>query len=174
MIHFPAVANDMNEFNFTEPPPIVPPAAPPPEPAADRLPFRRPADYYSTPASNLRPLFPKWVPAGCGWAALVFIILLFVAGGLAPKSGSLLEWLFAKIQTDMTPHFTKNVTPAQRAAFAGEMQTLRASAKAGKLKLDKTQTFLKLATEVDSDEKIDPAEADKLIAAVRDVNRGVK
>jgi hypothetical protein len=54
------------------------------------------------------------------------------------------------------------------------MKTLRASAKAGKLKLDKTQSFLKLATEVDSDEKIDPAEADKLIAAVRDVNRSVK
>jgi hypothetical protein len=155
----------MDEFNFT---------APPPEPAADPLPFRRPADYYSTPEVNRRPLFPRWVPVGCGWAAVVFIILLFIGGALAPKSGSVLEWLFAKIQTDMTPHFAKNVTPAQKAEFAAEMQTLRASAKAGKLKLDKTQTFLKLATEVDSDEKIDPAEADKLIAAVRDVNRGVK
>jgi hypothetical protein len=160
----------MDEFNFTEPPPV----APAPEPAADPLPFRRPADYYSTPGSDLRPLFPKWLPAGCGWASLVFIVLLFVAGSLAPKSGSALEWLFGKIQTDMTPHFTKNVTPAQKAAFAAEMKTLRASAKAGKLKLDKTQTFLKLATDVDSDEKIDPAEADKLIAAVRDVNQSVK
>lgn len=160
----------MDEFNFTAPPSEVPP----PEPAADPLPFRRPADYYSTPGSDLRPLFPKWVPAGCGWASLVFIVLLFVAGSLAPKSGSALEWLFAKIQTDMTPHFTKSVTPAQKAEFAAEMKTLRASAKAGKLKLDKTQTFLKLATDVDSDEKIDPAEADKLIAAVRDVNRSVK
>ena len=85
-----------------------------------------------------------------------------------------LEWLFGKIQTDMTPHFAKDVTPAQKAEFAAEMKTLRASAKAGKLKLDKTQAFLKLATEADSDEKIDSAEADKLIAAVRDVNRGVK
>jgi hypothetical protein len=54
------------------------------------------------------------------------------------------------------------------------MKMLRASAKSGKLKLDKTQAFIKLCTDVDSDEKIDPAEADKLIAAVRDVNRGVK
>jgi hypothetical protein len=161
----------MDEFNFTAPPPAVPPA---PEPAADALPFRRPADYYSTPDSTLRPLFPKWVPIGCGWAALVFVVLLFVGGALAPKSGVALEWLFGKIQTDMTPHFAKNVTPAQKAEFAAEMKTLRASAKAGKLKLDKTQTFLKLATDVDSDEKIDPAETDKLIAAVRDVNRSVK
>jgi hypothetical protein len=168
----------MDDFNFTAPPPIVPPDAPadapPPEPAADPLPFRRPADYYSTPGSDLRPLFPKWVPIGCGWASLVFVVLLFVAGSLAPKSGTALEWLFGKMETDMTPHFAKNVTPAQKAEFAAEMKTLRASANAGRLKLDKTQNFLKLATDVDADEKIDPAEADKLIAAVRDVNRGVK
>jgi hypothetical protein len=160
----------MDEFNQTAPPA----EAQPPEPAADSLPFRRPADYYATPDSNLRALFPKWVPAGCGWASLVFIVLLFIAGALAPKSGAALEWVFGKMETDMTPHFTKAVTPVQKAAFAAEMKTLRASAKAGKLKLDKTQTFLKLATDVDADEKIDPAEADKLIAAVRDVNRGVK
>jgi hypothetical protein len=160
----------MDEFNSSAPATIDPP----PEPAADALPFRRPADYYSAPDSTLRPLFPRWVPAGCGWASLTFVVLLFVAGALAPKSGSALDWLFAKIQTDMTPHFTKSVTPAQKAQFAAEMKTLRASAKAGKLKLDKTQNFLKLATEVDSDEKIDPAETDKLIAAVRDINSGVK
>ena len=158
----------MDEFNFTAPPA----EAPPPEPAADALPFRRPADYYATPGSTLRPLFPKWVPIGCGWAALAFVILIFVAGALAPKSGTALEWVFGKIESDMTPHFAKNVTPAQRAEFAMQMKTIRASAKAGKLKLDKTQNFLKLATDVDADEKIDPAEMDKLIAALRDVNRG--
>jgi hypothetical protein len=154
----------MDEFNLTAPP----------EPAADSLPFRLPADYYSTPGTNVRPLFPKWVPIGCGWASLLFVVLLFVGGAFAPKSGTALEWVFGKMETDMTPHFAKNVTPAQKAQFAAEMKTLRISAKTGKLKLEKTQNFLKLATEVDSDEKIDPAEADKLIAAVRDVNSSVK
>lgn len=149
-------------------------AALPPEPPADSLPFRRPADYYATPGSDLRPIFPRWVPAGCGWAALVFVILLFAVGAFAPRSGSILDMLFGKIQDDMTPHFTKDVTPLQKAEFNAEMKTLRAAASAGKLKLDKTQSFLKLATEVDGDEKIDPVEADKLIAALRDVNRGVK
>jgi hypothetical protein len=154
----------MDEFNFTAPPPV----APQPQPPDDALPFRRPADYYSTPEINRRPLFPKWVPIGCGWVAVVFVVLFFIAGTLAPKSGSALEWVFGKIQTDMTPHFAKDVTPAQKAEFTAEMKTLRESAKAGKLKLDKTQTFLKLATDVD------PAEMDKLIAALRDVNRSVK
>lgn len=146
----------------------------PPQPAADPLPFRRPADYYSTPGTELRPLFPRWVPMGCGWAALLFVIALFVAGAVAPRSGSILDMLFGKIQDDMTSHFTRDVTPAQKAAFAAEMKTLRAAASAGKLRLDRTQSFLHLATEVDADEKIDHAEADKLIAAVRDVNRSVK
>lgn len=160
----------MDEFTPLEPQPVPLP----PEPAPDALPFRRPADYYAAPGSELRPLFPRWVSAGCGWAALVFVIVLFAAGAFAPRSGAILDMLFGKIQDDMTPHFTKAVTAQQKADFNTEMKILRAAASAGKLKLDKTQSFLKLATEVDGDEKIDPAEADKLIAALRDVNRGVK
>lgn len=114
------------------------------------------------------------MPAGCGWAALGFVVLLFIAGAFAPRSGSILEMLFGKIGDDIVSHFQADVTPTQKAAFGAEMKTLLASAAAGKLKLDRTQSFLHLATEVDSDEKIDHAEADKLIASVREVNRSVK
>ncbi len=150
------------------------PVAPRPEPAGAPLPFRRPADYYAAPGSDLRPLFPRWVPIGCGWAALVFVIALFAAGAFLPRSGSMLDWIFGKMQDDITTHFTVAVTPVQKADFAAGMKTMRAAAIAGKLKLDKTQSFLKLATDVDADEKIDHAEADKLIAALREVNRSVK
>jgi hypothetical protein len=174
MIHFPAAVTNpeasLDEISLHEQPPV----APSPAPEVDTLPFRRPADYYSTAGTNLRPLFPRWVPAGCGWASLVFVVVLFVAGALAPRSGSVLDWLFGKIQDDMTSHFARDVTPDQKAAFATEMKTMRAAASAGKLKLEKTQSFLHMATEVDSDEKIDHAEADKLIVALRDVNRSVK
>jgi hypothetical protein len=146
----------------------------PPVPPAEPLPFVRPADYYSTPGSKLRPLFPRWVPMGCGWVSLVFVILMFAAGTLAPRSGSLLDMLFGKIQEDLAQHFTRDVTAAQKASFAAEMGIMRAAARNGKLKLDRTQTFLHLATDLDADEKINHAEADKLIAAVRDVNRNVK
>jgi hypothetical protein len=155
----------MDEFISNETPPVAP--------ASDTLPFRRPADYYSTPGNDLRPLFPPSVATGCGWASLVFVVALFVLGAFAPRSGAILDMLFGKIQDDLTPHFTRDVTPAQRSAFAAEMTTLRAAAKAGTLKLDSTESFLHLATEVDADEKIDHAEADKLIAAVRNVNRRV-
>lgn len=160
----------MDEFNPAEPQPV----ALPPGPAADALPFRRPADYYAAPGKDLRPLFPRWLPLGCGWTSVVLVILLFAAGALAPRSGSVLGWLFGRIGDDIVPHYQRDVTPAQKAELAGEIKTLRAAANAGKLKLDKTQSFLKLVTEVDGDEKIDHAEADKLIAALRDLNRSVK
>lgn len=154
-----------DELQYVEPPP-----APVPAP----LSFRRPADYYAAPESRLRPLFPRWVPLGCGWTSIVFVIVLFVAGGFAARSGSILDMLFGKIQDDLVQHFSRDVTPAQRASFAAEMRTMRASARNGKLKLDRTQTFLRLASELDSDEKVDHGEIDKLIAAAHDVNRSVK
>jgi hypothetical protein len=154
-----------NELQLPEPPPV---------PAPNPLPFQRPAEYYAAPEPSLRPMFPRWVPIGCGWISLVFVIVLFAAGTFAPKSGSILDMLFGKIQDDLAQHFAKDVTPAQKASFAAEMKTMRDAAKNGKLKLDRTQTFLKLATELDGDEKVDQAEADKLIAAARDVNRSVK
>jgi hypothetical protein len=160
----------LDDITLHEPQPL----APPPAQDADPLPFHRPADYYSTAGTNLRPLFPRWVPLGCGWASLAFVIVLFVAGALAPRSGSVLDWLFGKIQDDMSSHFSRDVTPDQKAAFNAEMKTMRAAASKGKLKLEKTESFLRLATEVDADEKIDHAEADKLIATLRDVNRSVK
>jgi len=159
----------MDEFN-----PIAPqPVSLPPEPVADSLPFRRPADYYAAQGKELRPLFPRWVPIGCGWAAVALVVVLFAAGALAPKSGSVLDWLFGKINEDITSHLQRDVTAAQKAALAAEMKTLRASANAGRLKLEKTQSFLTLVTEVAGDEKMDHADDDKLIAAMRDVNRSV-
>ena len=150
------------------------PLEPPPAPAPNPLPFQRPAEYYSNTESRLRPLFPRWVPIGCGWLSLVFVIALFAAGTLAPKSGVILDMLFGKIQDDLAQHFAKDVTAAQKASYASEMKTMRTAAKNGKLKLDRTQKFLRLATELDGDEKIDHGEADKLIAAAHDVNRGMK
>jgi hypothetical protein len=145
-----------------------------PAPEPNPLPFQRPADYYSDSASRLRPLFPRWVPLGCGWISLVFVVLLFAAGAFAPRSGAILDWVFGKLEEDLFRSFSGDVTIAQRRDFAMEMQTMRLAARDGKLKLESTQKFLKVATDVDGDDKVDHAEADKLIAAVRDVNHGLK
>jgi hypothetical protein len=158
--------------NELQAPALVP--EPPPAPAPHPLPFQRPADYYADPESRLRPLFPRWVPIGCGWTSLIFVVVLFAAGAFAPRSGVIVDWFFGKLQDDLTHSFSADVTIAQKQAFAAEMQTMRSAARNGKLKLDSTQKFLKLATDVDGDDKIDHAEADKLIAAARDVNRALK
>ncbi len=102
------------------------------------------------------------------------MVLLFAAGAFAPRSGVILDWGFGKLEEDLTHSFSTDVTVVQRMAFATEMRAMRTAARNGKLKLDSTQKFLKLATEVDGDDKIDHAEADKLIGAVREVNRALK
>jgi hypothetical protein len=152
----------------------APALEPPPAPAPNPLPFQRPADYYSESESRLRPLFPRWVPIGCGWLSLVFVVLLFAAGAFAPRSGAILDWVFGKLEDDLFHSFSNDVTAVQKRDFFTEMQTMRTAARNGKLKLESTQKFLKVATEVDGDDKVDHAEADKLIVAVREVNRGVK
>ncbi len=147
---------------------------PPPAPAPNPLPFQRPADYYADPETRLRPLFPRWVSIGCGWISVIFVVLVFAAGAFAPRSGVIVDWFFGKLQEDLTHSFSADVTTVQKQAFAAEMQTMRAAARNGKLKIESTQKFLKLATEVDGDDKIDHAEADKLIGAAREVNRALK
>jgi len=66
--------------------PQAAPAPEPPPPPAPRLPFRLPADYYASPEPPPR-VFPRAVPFGCGMAAIVFIVVLFVAASMADQIG---------------------------------------------------------------------------------------
>src|SRR5437763_12118625 len=90
-------------------------------------PFRRPADYYSTPIGDAKPLFPRWVPYGCGTAAIVFLIVVCAGGFFAVHGGmgQLLDMMFGSMQTEIDKMFTKEVSPAQKAAFEREMKTMR-------------------------------------------------
>ncbi len=178
MIHFPAALarpeSHLDDITPNELPETALALEPPPAPAPNPLPFQRPANYYSDSESRLRPLFPRWVPLGCGWISLVFVVFLFAAGAFAPRSGAILDWVFGKLEEDLVHSFSADVTAAQKQDFAAEMQTMRTAARNGKLKLESTQKFLKVATDVDGDDKVDHAEADKLIGAVREVNQGLK
>jgi hypothetical protein len=137
------------------------------------LPFQRPADYYSTPVLDQRRLFPRWVPIGCGAASIVLILALFVTGALVSsgKFGGFFELVFGQLQTEVQGQFTKDVTAQQKAAFNAEMKTMLDSLRDGKLPPDRLQPLMKAIRDVSADNKIDRGEADKLVAAVRQVNR---
>ena len=97
---------------------IIPGASPPPS-----LPFRRPADYYATPVGDAKPLFPRWVPYGCGIASIVLIVIVFAGGYFAVHGGmgQLLAFMFGSMHDEVARMFTKDVSPAQKAAFEQEM-----------------------------------------------------
>lgn len=136
-------------------------------PSADVPSFVRPAEYYELPQTKR--ILPRWVPFGCGMASIVFLLLLF-AGGAAlsgGRAGAFLESMFGKMQTDIDGEFTKDVTAQQRAAFDGEMKALRVRIRTSQVKMEKLQPLLRAMLEASEDNKITPAEADRLIAAAR-------
>ena len=141
---------------------------PPPE----SLPFRRPADYYSTPIADVKPLFPRWVPFGCGTAAIVLLVIVFVGGMVAARGGmgQLFDMMFGSMQGEIDKMFTKDVTPAQRAAFDGEMKTMRDTVRHNRLPIDRLQPLLKTMRDVTSDEHVTPAEADQLTKEMHAIN----
>lgn len=146
----------------------------PPEPHS--LPFRRPADYYAAPLSELRPLFPRWVPFGCGAASLLAVLILFGAGAVAGsgKGGSIFATLFGTMQEEIDGMFTKDVTPAQKSAFDAEMKALRGHLADGKVSMDRLQPLLHAIRDASLDNKVTPAEAAQLTQAAHEVNGKAK
>jgi len=154
--------------------PAAPPDSEPPGPTPT-LPFRRPADHYSSPV-EARPLFARWVPYGCGTAALVVLIAIFAAGFAASSGGMgrLFDFMFGSIQGEVEKIFTKDVTAAEKTAFEDEMKRLRESLSNGRIRMDRVQPLLRSIREVSEDEKVTPQETERLIHELRDVNRSVK
>src|SRR5436305_11572961 len=113
MIHFRLTLDEIR--------PAAPPSSEPPT-SIQTLPFRRPADYYSSPVGEARPLFPKWVPYGCGTAAIVCLLVVFALGVAVSRGmlGPMFELVFATTQGEIDKMFTRDVTPSDRQMFDAE------------------------------------------------------
>jgi hypothetical protein len=152
--------------------PAAPPVSEPPLPTPS-LPFRRPADYYSAPAGERKALFPRWVPYGCGSAAIVALLVVFGVGYAVSRGGmgELLELMFASMQGEIDKMFTRDVKPSEKAGFDAEMKTMRDSVRQNRLPLDRLQPLLRSLREVTMDEHVTPAEAERLTNEIRAINR---
>jgi hypothetical protein len=149
---------------------IMPDMAPPPEPPpppAPRLPFELPAEYYASPERRT-PALPRVVPFGCGTAAIVFLIVFFVAGMYSDR---FMPWLFGYLQSEMDGQFTKEVTAAQKGEFDAQFKELRARLKSGRASLNRIQPLLKKITDATIDERITPEETKALTDTLREMNR---
>jgi hypothetical protein len=136
------------------------------------LPFRRPADYYSTPVGDARPLFPRWVPYGCGTASIIVLLVVFALGAAVSTGalGELLDLMFGPMQGEIDRMFTPDVKPQQRVALDAEMKTMRAAIRANRLSLDRLQPLLRSMRDASSDEHITSQETEQLIHEIHEIN----
>jgi hypothetical protein len=148
---------------------ITPGASPTPS-----LPFRRPADYYATSVGDAKPLFPRWVPYGCGIASIVVILVVFIGGYFAVHGGMgrAMDWMFSSMQGEVEKMFTKEVSPVQKANFKAEMKTMRDSVRQNRLPMDRLQPLLRTMQNAIEDEHVTPAEADQLTKEMHAINTG--
>jgi hypothetical protein len=135
-------------------------------------PFRLPADYYSSPVAEVRPVFDKWVPFGCGTLAMIFVAFLFIGGAFAGRGGmgSLFDAVFSMMQSELTNAFTKDVTPPQRSAFDAEYTAFRANLRANRVELPKVQELLKTVSAAQEDSKVTTDEVQRLTKEMHALN----
>ena len=133
---------------------------------------RVPADYYCSPVAEKERMFPRWVPFGCGTAALIILIFLFAGGAFVNSGGGtrIFGWVFGTMQSELLAMCDKDVKPAQKTDFAAEMATLQARAGAGKVKSDDLLAVFRLIRDDSVDEHVTPAELDALTKKLRELN----
>jgi hypothetical protein len=112
------------------------------------------------------------VPYGCGGTAIVVLIIVFAVGIAVSQGGmgQLLELMFASMQGEIDKRFTRDVKPADKAAFDTEMKRVRDSVRQNRVRLERLQPLLRTLREVTVDEKVTAAEAQQLTRELRAIN----
>ncbi len=120
----------------------------------------------------MKPLFPRWVPYGCGAAAIVVLIVVFVGGVFAVRGGMgrLLDMMFGSMQTEIDKMFTKEVSAVQKTAFQREMKTIRDAVRTNRLRVDRLQPLLRTMRDATADGHVTPAETNELIKEMHQLN----
>jgi hypothetical protein len=153
----------LSEGTFT--PPETPQT---PEPSRS---FRVPAEYYSTPVTA-RPLFPRWVPIGCGIAAALIIAILFLGGVIASRGGvgRVMDFLLARMETEMTGMYAADVPPESRKALESELDSLRQNIRTDRVSVAKLDPVMAAVREAIADQKLTNAEVEQVRKKIREAN----
>ena len=149
---------------------VIPPPAEP-QPPSPSLPFRQPADYYSSPV-EARPIFPRWVPIGCGTAAAVLVVILFIGGAVVSRGGlgPVMDFLLGMMQREMTAMYAPDVPAAERKALESELDGFRANIRTERVPLARLDPVMTSLREAISDNKLTTAEVEELRKKIREAN----
>lgn len=146
------------------------PVAPIAGPERPKTAFRFPAEYYCAPLAEVRPIFPKWVPVGCGTASAVILVLLFAAGALfsGPRFGELMDFVVGTSIGELRGMYARDVTPAEKQRFDAELQRMRDGVRSGKVPVRNLQPFLKEMQSAILDKSVTAEEVERLTKAAHD------
>jgi hypothetical protein len=147
------------------------PAEPQPQKQPSSLPFHLPADYYAAPA-GVRPLFPRWVPMGCGIAAALLILVMFIGGAVVSRGGvgRVMDFFMGTMQREMPGLYAPDVPAESRRALELDLDSLRANIRAERVplaRLDPVMTALRQAVQ---DQKLTNDEVRDLRKKIQEAN----
>ncbi len=151
----------------TSPDLVSTPTVPPQSPR-----FRLPAEYYAAPAPEARPLVSRGVRIGCGVASLALLLILFAGGAIVGRHGlgKLMDPLLGTMADEMGAMYTKDVTTAQRDELTREITRLREGIRDGRVPVQKLDPVMSNLREAIADQKLTPAETDKLAKLIHGIN----
>ena len=154
-------------------PPSISEASTDPVPAPQRR-FIWPAEYYesATPA----PVLPRGVSYGCGLAAVLVLVVVFAGGAWLAGGGfsQFLDFALGMTLSEMRPMYASDVTPAQKQALEGQIETMREHVRNGSMPVTNLQSLLQTMQKAMGDEKLTKAEVDELTAGAKKANESRK
>lgn len=144
-------------------------------PTSRPAPFVLPADYYASPVTA-RPMFPSWVPTGCGIASAVLLVLAFLGGAIVMQVGvgKIMAYVIDSSHGELKAMYGADVPPAKRAQLDSALDGISHDLAADKLAYAKLEPMLTTMRDAMDDKKITNAEADQLLAKVQEVRKPAK
>ena len=132
--------------------------------------IRFPAEYYSAPVSEVRPIFPQWAVVGCGGASALILVILFAAGALfsGERFGRIMDLVVGTSVGEVRSMYAADVTPAEKQQFDAEVNRMRDGLRAGKVQVKNLQPFIKEMQTAIEDKKVNAQELARLTKAAHD------
>jgi len=134
---------------------------------------RLPADYYAASPAEVRPIFPRWVPLGCGIAAAIFLLVGFAGGAIVMHTGlgKIMAIVLDMSTAELPPLLAKDVSPAQKQTLNQELTQLSKNVESDKTSIARLEPVLTSMKESMADKKITPQEVDKIVKAAHEANQ---
>ncbi len=141
--------------------------------ADPQRPFRFPADYYCAPLSDVTPIFPRWVPFGCGGVSAVILLLLFAAGAVisGPRLAEFMDLFLGTSLGELRSMYAPDVSAAEKQRFDDEVERMREGLRTGQVTVKAMQPFMRAMQSAIADKRVTAEEVDRLANAAHEAQK---